>query len=366
MDVPLDSGNSTPSDDTNNTNTEPGVSGDHYLDPTNGWAVTWNDAAMTGGNWAPGDSGDIEGVQLAAESGGFMTIFVDDFTSIRRCLTGQVDALEGDTFHDFAEVEDQDLPQTGDDARAGLYQGIFTASSGQDNPIYLYAECRPLIVDGQEADGQFLVVNLITGTDAYAGDLADWSDVLTSVEFDAATQSGDNGSNSNGNAGNNSGSSGIDGSTYTSSIGYSVSWDDAVYAGELIDESNPDLGLNLSSDGSFITFSVAGDPSIDDCVNAETGIVAGLDGMGQLFQSNETAPTAGPDSAAELYEGTLTFSSGNESDVVIYVECRPMAEAQGTPFFLVIRMIGVKDSYADELSGWQDILDSIEFFDPGA
>ena len=62
----------------------------------------------------------------------------------------------------------------------------------------------------------------------------------------------------------------------------------------------------------------------------------------------------------------LTFDSGNETDVVVYIECRPMAELDNATLFLVIRMVGVTDSYADQLPLWQDILDSIQFFDPSA
>jgi len=86
--------------------------------------------------------------------------------------------------------------------------------------------------------------------------------------------------------------------------------------------------------------------------------------MGRLSRSREDSPQAGSDSASQLYKSTLTFDSGNEADVVIYIECRPMGELDNATLFLVIRMVGVQSAYADELPLWQDILDSITLFDP--
>ena len=127
-----------------------------------------------------GAGGDIIGVQLSSEAGNFATIFGDDARSLRSCVTGQVDALEGSSFSDFKEVDDKELPDTGADTRAALYQGVFTNSDGDTSDIYLYVECRPMIVDGAEVDGRFLIVNAFSGPNSYADELPVWSDVLTS------------------------------------------------------------------------------------------------------------------------------------------------------------------------------------------
>jgi hypothetical protein len=338
-----------------------GVNGNRYLDATDGWAVTWDEAALTGENWVPADGGGVEGVSLTSESGAFMTIFADDGTSIRRCVTGQVDAIEGDVFTALQESEVEELPQTSDDARAALYDGTFVSSDGEESPIFLYVECRPLIVGGEEVEDRFLVVNLISSADVWADEVAMWSDVLRAIEFDAASATDGEPTPSDEDTG-----SGIDGDTYTSAIGYRVTWDDSIYIGELLDETNPDLGLTLSSDSSFMQFQVAGDPDADACVDAEAGIVEELSGMGRLSRSREESPESGRESASELYGATLTFDEGSESEVIIYIECRPLGNAEETPIFLVVRMVGLAASYEDELPQWQSILDSIETTEPGA
>ena len=238
---------------------KPGVNGNVYLDPTNGWAMTWDDALVTAEEWDPERLRDIQGVQLATESGNFMTAYVAEAKSIRACVTDQVAQFEGSAFSDFEKVTDVDLPETGDGVRAGLYQGVFTSKSGDTNDIYLYAECRPLVVDGEEVDGQFLIINLISDVSSFADDIEVWSGALTSVEFDAASAASDKGSKEDSGTKPSkkktptakTPESGIDGSTYASAIGYQVSWDDSVYTGQLLDDSNPDLGLSLSSDGSI-------------------------------------------------------------------------------------------------------------------
>jgi hypothetical protein len=358
--------------DTTNTKLKPGVNGNVYLDPTNGWAITWDDSVLTAEEWDPNDSGDVQGVQLATEGGNFMTVYVAEAKSIRACVTDQVDQFDGSAFSDFEKVTDVDLPETGKGVRAGLYQGVFTSQSGDTSDIYLYSECRLLVVDGEEVDGQFLIVNLISDVATYEDDLEAWSGALTSVEFDAASAKSD--TSSKDDSGTKPGKkktptadtteSGLSGSTYTSAIGYQVSWDDSVFTGALLDDSNPDLGLSLSSDASIIQFSAAGDPDADSCVEAEAGVVENLSGMSTLKRSREDSPQGARDSASQLYAGTLTFDSGNEADVVVYIECRPMGELDNATLFLVIRMVGVKDAYADQLPLWQDILDSIQFFDP--
>jgi hypothetical protein len=88
--------------------------------------------------------------------------------------------------------------------------------------------------------------------------------------------------------------------------------------------------------------------------------------MGRLSRSREEPPEAGRGSASELYGATLTSDSGSESDVIIYIECRPLGNAEETPIFLVVRMVGLAASYEDELPQWQAILDSIEVTEPGA
>lgn len=361
LDVPLDATDDSGDDNGSNQGDKPGVTGNSYLDPTDGWAVSWDDAVLTGSNWEAQDTGDILGVQLASEAGNFMTIVGGNARSLRACVNDQVVALEGSAFSDFEEIDSEDLPETGDDARAILYQGIFTSDAGDQSDIYLYVECRPMIVDGEEVEDRFLIVNAFSAPDTYSDELAAWSDVLTSVAFDAGAGRTSDQPTDDRTPGADVDEPGIAGNTYTSSIGYQLSWDASVYEPSLLDESNPDLGLNLSSAGAFMTFQVAGDPTAESCVEAEAGVVEGLNGMSSLSTSREDSPQAATDSASQLYEGVLTFDSGAESEVVVYIECRPLGDIEDATLFLVIRMVGVTDAYADELPLWQEIIDSIRF-----
>ena len=122
-----------------------------------------------------------------------------------------------------------------------------------------------------------------------------WSDVLRSVEFDAA------------------GVTGIIGDTYRSSVGYQFSWDDSVYSAAYLDRSNPDLGVSLSSRDAFLNFQVAGDPTAEACVSAEADIVERLSGMSSLRPGRESGPVPAVGSASQVYNGTVTFGNGKES-----------------------------------------------------
>jgi hypothetical protein len=363
FDVDLATDDGGRDDNGSNATDEPGVSGNRYLDPTDGWAVTWDDTALTGENWMSPDDSEIAGVQLSSETNNFLTIVGEDHRSLRSCVSSQVEALEGSPFTGFEEVDDVELPETGDDARAAIYQGIFTSDSDLEIDIYLYVECRPMISDGEEVEGRFLVVNMFSMIETYADDLPAVSEVLTSVEFDAAGASRDEPDPDRTPDGDTA-ESGIEGDTYTSSIGYQLTWDDSVYDASLFDEENPDQGVNLSSDGSFMTFQVVGDPSAQSCVEAEAGIVEGLSGMSSLSTSREDSPQAADDSASQLYEGILTFDDGSETEVVVYIECRPLGAITDSNLFVVIRMVGLADAYPDELPSWQEILDSIRYFEP--
>ena len=334
-----------------------GVDENQYLDPEYGWGLTWDEDALTGEAWILNEDVGPIGVQLTSESGDFMTIYMHEASSERRCLTNQVEVMDGSAFTDFEEVDSVDRPETSSDARAALYEGIFTARSGDEIPIYFYAECRAMIVGGEEVEDVFLAVNLVAFVENWEGQLDLWSEVLGSIAFDMAVSgTGDDPEPNNG--GNVE--SGIDGDTYVSALGYQLGWNDSLYTAELLDEDNLDRGITITSEGSYITVQVVGDPSLEACVKAEANILEGFDGMSPLSASREDGPTTPDDAESALFESEVEFSSGNSSDVVIYIECRPLAETDETPLFIVVSMIGFGDGFFDELPEWQAILDSIE------
>jgi hypothetical protein len=334
-----------------------GVDGNSYIDPLTGWGVTWDEDLLTGENWLNSDD-DIQGVQLSAESGSFMSIFTGEASSARRCVSDQVDALEGSAFSNFEEDERSDLPQTGDDARAGLWTGIFTTSQDEEVEIYLYADCRPLIVDEEEVEDQFIIVNIIGSATDYDDEIDLWSDVLTAIEYDVA-----GGSSNEDPDPEPTSSAGTEGSlesdAYVSALGYSLGWNDALFTAAYLDEENPDRGITLSSEGSYITIQAAGDPDAEACVEAEVSVLEGFDGMGRISESDADGPRTARGAEGGLFESTLETDSG-EIDLTIYIECRPIGELDDVTLFVVVSMIGFGDLYADELPEWEAILDSIE------
>lgn len=356
------------------TDLEPGVNGNVYLDPTNGYSVTWNERDLTGENWDPSDTGDTEGLQLVAETGAFLTVFVQEDTSVRSCANGRADAIAGDSFGSFEEV-DLDLPESGDDARQVTWQGIFTNSEGDEIDIILYGECRPLMVDGAEVEDMFLAVDGIAGVGEYEDVLPAWSEALTSVVFDAASGGGGNQPTDDPTeeatdepteeaTDEASDESGIAGNTYTSSLGYSISWDDSVYTAELTDEEEPDLGISISSENSFMLVQVAGDPSLEACVEAEADVVGGLEGISDFSPSRLDGPEPGRGVESGSYGATLTFESGNEEPVFVYIQCTELGEAEGATLAVIVRMTGLESTYEDELPLWQEIIDSLEITGP--
>ena len=341
---------------------EPGVDGNVYLDPEYGFTVTWNERDFTGENWDPEESGDIVGLQLVAESGGFMTVFVQEASSVRSCANNRADELSGGAFDNFEEVDLQ-LPDVTDGTRQAIWQGIFTNSEGDESDIILYSQCSPIIQDGQEVEDVFLAVDLIASPAQYEELIPGLSEVLTSFEFDAAS----GGSNTGGDSGDDPTpdpdevtESCITGGTYTSSLGYAISWDDSTYTAELLDEENPDLGISISGENTFMQIQVAGDPTLEVCVEAEADVVAGLSGISDFGTSRLDGPEPGRGVESGTYGATLELSNGDQAPVFIYIQCTELGEVEGNTLAVIVRMIGFEDTYEDELPLWQEILDSLE------
>lgn len=358
----------------------PGLNGNVYLDETYGYSVTWDETVFTGEEWGPDDSGEVQGVQLATETGAFMTFFVQEASSVRSCVNGRADAISGGAFDNFEEIE-AELPETGEDARQAIWQGIFTTSDGDELDIILYSECTQLIVDGEEVVDQFLAVDLIATPAEYEDLLPAVSETLLTLTFDAASagsnsgddpaeedpgedDSGEDPADDPDDDPQEGSASGIDGDTYTSALGYSISWDGSTYAAELIDEDEPDLGVSISSQNTFMLVQVAGDATLEACVEAEADIVADLSGISDFGTSRLEGPETPSRSESGTFGATLTFENGDETPVFIYIQCTELGEVEGATLAVIIRIISIEETYEDELPLMQEIVDSLEITGP--
>jgi len=118
----------------------------------------------------------------------------------------------------------------------------------------------------------------------------------------------------------------------------------------------------LSSDSAIVTVQTFGDPTIDDCVSNELGVVEGSDGMGRLTRIRDADPLEGTDDGQSTFVGgDLTLTSGDDLPVYVYIECRPTSiEADGNPVNVVIRVVAAQNAWADATPALQDILDSVQ------
>ena len=362
---------------TSNDDLQPGLNGNVYLDETFGYSVTWDEAVFTGEEWDPDDSGEVQGVQLVAETGAFVTFFVEEATSVRSCVNGRAESISGGAFDNFEEIE-AELPETGPDARQAVWQGVFTTSDGDELDIVLYSECSPLIVGGEEVEDQFLVVDFVGTPSEYEDLLPALSETLLTLTFDAAAT----GSSSSGDRSEEDGpsndptgddpdtdpteesSGGIDGDTYSSSLGYSISWDDSTYDATLIDDENADLGVSISSAETFMLVQVAGDATLEACVEAEADVVAGLSGISDFGTSRLEAPEAPRGAESGTFGATLAFESGDEAPVFIYIQCTELGETDDVTLAVIVRIISLEDTYEGELPDMQAMIDSLEITGP--
>jgi hypothetical protein len=109
---------------------------------------------------------------------------------------------------------------------------------------------------------------------------------------------------------------------------------------------------------------VAGDPTLEACVEAEADIVADLNGISDFGPSRLDGPVADRTTEFGLFGATLTLESGDEVPVFIYIGCTELGEVEGATLAVIVRIVGFEDTYEDELPLWQDIIDSLEITGP--
>ncbi|MDQ2682212.1 MAG: hypothetical protein M3Y37_01660, partial [Chloroflexota bacterium] len=355
-----DNGGDDPDPDNGGEDPDTGQDGtfvdDEYL-----WTIEWDESILTGREITTFD-GTLVGITLRSDAGTELFLRTEEYEDIEECLEQQVIALENGGVEDLELV---DLSDPFEEPERGVEFAQYTGvQDGEEVVIIL--QCREILVEGDPEDGAFISVRLFAAIDADEDEIAPFNEALNSIGYDGdAGNGGDDPDPDNGgddpdpdNGGESEG--GIDGDTYASSVGYEVSWDDSLYEAELIDEENPDGGVLLTSEGSYISILAAGDPDAEACVEAEVTVLEGFEGMGQLSESSEDGPRAPRDAESVLLEGTLESGAGEESDVIVYVECRPIGDIEDAELFVVISMIGIADMHEDSLPEWEAILDSIE------
>ena len=352
-------GNATSND--NGGSSSDGVNGTTYIDPTYGFTVEFPTATET--DPTTDDNGNQIGMSFKNDIWAAAAVSYNG-ASARACVNDYSDHMDTlDTDGAAERADNVDAPDSPDAERSVLLT-VDIGDAGDSRPLIAYIECRPMIQDGQEVDGVYLSFWYLVGKIDYDDALPELQDLIDSIAFDAQADSRntDNSDDTNDDNGNTSQAGGIDGDTYSSSVGYQLTWDDSLFSADLVDSKAPDSGVVLSSDSAIVTVQTFGDPTIDDCVSNELDVVQGSDGMGRLTRVRDADPLEGTDDGQSTFVGgDLTLTSGDNLPVYVYIECRPTSiEASGNPVNLAIRVVAAQDAWADATPALQDILDSVQ------
>lgn len=347
------SGEATPDDNGADTGDDGnGLSDTGYIDPTYHFGVEFDTDLDP--RILENSDGDQTGVVFGTDYS--MAVKSWQGSRARTCINDEIDIFAEDALGDVDDADDDiDLPDSPDAERSSLVEMTYTGTEDDEVQVLLYVECRPMMVEGEEVEDVFLQVTFLSASNDWDDNLPVLQDVLDSLTFDAEADA---------NQGNDSDQDPAADGTFTSTLGYALTWDADAWTYAPLNEDQPEGGFTLSRAEAIITVQAAADPTLDDCVDAEIGVVEQLDGMGNLTRERDAESLEpGSDSESTFQSGTVELSNG-DTPIYVYVECRPLSgEIDGNPLALVIRMIVVQDSYEDLRPELQSMLDDIEITD---
>ena len=340
-------------DNQDQTDTGDGLTDTGYVDPTYHFGVEFGEGMDP--RLTANEDGDQNGVGFG--DGFTMTVRSWEGSRARTCVNDAIGAFEELSIDgDSNDADDVELPDSPDAERTGLVSMTYQNTDADEYTVLGYAECRPMVVDDEEVEDVFLLVTYLVAEDDWDSNLDTLQDVLDSIAFDA---SADNDTDLNDDEDQGSGGS------FSSTFGYTITWDDAVYTYAPFDESQPDGGFTLSRPEAILTFQAAADPTLRDCVNAELDVVEQLDGMGELDRERDVETLTGSDDGVSRFYSGEAELGGEDTPVLVYIECRPLVgEIDGNQLALVIRMVIIQDEYETIQPDLQDLLDGIEITEP--
>ena len=362
-----------------------GLDGDTFGDADHGWQVQFDDRVWTAEE-AQSDRGaslDYRGVSLSTD-GGVATLLVydDGIEDAADCLADlDRSYAASDGWDGLAPARRLDPPATDRDAETELYTGTLLLDSGDVDAV-LYLECR-------EVEGATLAITITVAADTYEDLLPDIEDLLAGVDTAGGSSSADEKTptpedeetpaankrrtptpdgetpESGGNADNDLEAGELDTDTFTdTTLGYTVTWDDRIWAAEAIDGGTT-AGFFLTTvddNPYFATFTIDGsngyagsDP--EQCVSDLAAGIEDFEGYSALVEESRVdGPTPPRDGAGAVYSFTFTADNGDEFEQVVYIECRPIDDES----MVRVSLYTDQDTLEAEVADAEEVLDSIE------
>ena len=369
----------TPEADDSGTRTGgSGLEGNVYADQAAGWSVEFDDRVWEAEEAQSDPDADLayRGVRLSGE-GLFasLVVYQDGITDAADCLADLQRVYESsDGWEDLAPARRLELPETDPDAETALYTGTLLLDDG-DVDAALYLECR-------EVEDATLSIIVTIAEDEYEGVLPDVEALLVGVETGGGTAADEETPEADDEetpeaddeetpepdapdaAENDVDAGELDDGTFTdTALGYSVTFDDRIWTGELLEDAAT-AGVFLTTDDEELFATVTIDASVgydgidvEQCVEDLAAGYEEFDGYSSLREErNADGPETPRDAASAVYSFTFTYEDESEAELVAYIECRPIDG--DTMIRTTIQT--TEDSLAANVDVFQELLDGIE------
>ena len=339
-----------------------GLEGDTYGDADHAWQVTFDDRVWEAEEAESARDAALTytGLSLSTD-GAVASLFVydDGIEDAADCLADLDRSFSGsDGWEDLAPARRLDAPATDRTAEAALYTGALILDDGDVDAV-LYLECR-------EVEDATLAITVTVAETSYEDLLPDLEALLSGIDSSGLTSGADDEETpeSGGTVENDIEAGEVDGDTFTdTALNYSVTWDDRVWAGELL-ESDLTTGVFLATDDEELFATVTIDASlgydgvdVEQCVADIAAGYEGFDGYSDLDEvRNPDGPESPRDGASGVYAFIFTYEDDTEADLVAYVECRPIDDES----MIRATIQTTEDSLADNVDVFQEVLDGIE------
>lgn len=354
----------TPDDNNNSGSLDAGITGNTYVGGNYAFSVEWDDSL-----WEAEDtgSGKTDSVTLTSDDG-LLVIesYAETGSDVKTCVTDYADEVKsGKGVDGFGRATGYTLPEKGDQSFGRLYDYTYT-SQGKETSVVQYLECRPL------GDDAFLRLSFLTTEDAYDTSIADYEDVVSTIEYDVDVSTGDNGGlqtkigrqtdedTKTTPTATTAKDPVLTSSSYTGgAYDYEIAFDKRVWTAEELTPAEGYEGVKLTSDGASVWFEAfdgyAGDP--DTCVTDTADQLNTVENVSDVQEARRLdLPETDRDAVAAVY--SYTYTQNNQSvDFVEYIECRELVKGSAV---LRATIITAFDNYDAQIADIADLLGGVE------
>lgn len=340
--------------------TEPGLHGNSYLHPLDGWSITWDETVWEVKESAPGL--DL-GIRLTTVKPNGDTTFVDinavpDVTDRgpRRCVEESRGVISGrDDVSEFEDATDLPRPQTTGDGYAELYRYRETPRSGESFLVAHYVECRPL-----PGTGDVLMILLRAYLDQYEAVLPLVNDLFATLSVPTE----DEGDGGEGKPTEPPDDGQVDAQTadYLSpTYGWQLTWDAVLW--EATEQTSTAEGDTLQLETLVNTVLFTATDRFGDrpkaCLQAVVASLKDDAAVVRFSRAEGVAPgPVGPD-VGQLHDTyDVTYRDGDDTVTLrVYLECRTLIASQSV---LSVVWVVAADYYEGELGRVGDLLARIQ------